>query len=225
MTRSRRARGPLASSVPVALVVGLLVAGCSNYADLLQRGQGYYEQTEYERALSVWRHLDREQRALGPSERVRFYYLRGMTDYRLGYRSHARYWLGLAKVAIPSARTALAEEEVARLDDALDDLGREVYGLKPREQSQVLGDQCKWTSECESGFVCTDGVCILGEAGDAPAYGVPYGPTGSPSETQLDPPLVDTKETAPPEPGINPEPVEPKEPRSSAGDEGGLGDP
>ncbi len=164
------------SSLFVALLLpvfagGLVVASCSNYADMLQRGQGYYEQNEYERALSVWRHLDHDLSALGPGEKVRFYYLRGMTDYRLGYRSHARYWLGLAKVSAGSARSALQEDEVKRMTAALDELNREVFGLEPRQGSgtQVLGDKCSWTSECEAGFVCADGVCIQATSEKDPA--------------------------------------------------------
>ena len=63
----------------------------------LQRGQRYYERNEYESALAVWRSLDANSAALGPHEQTQYAYLRGMTDYRLGFRAEARHWLARAQ--------------------------------------------------------------------------------------------------------------------------------
>jgi hypothetical protein len=150
------------------VLCGLLVfAGCSNYADMLQRGQVYYEHNEYERALSVWRQLDADRDSLGAEGRVRYYYLRGMTDFRLGYHPDARYWLGLAQASRSGARDALDVDEGKRLDETLAGLSKEVFGLAGKQEKtdeHVLGEKCAWTSECESGFVCEDGFCVQTEA-------------------------------------------------------------
>lgn len=140
-----------------------MTSGCRNYSDLLDRGQGYYEENRYELALAVFRHLEQDQDSLESPERVRYYYLRGMTDYRLGYESHARYWLALAQASSARARSALNEDEQKRLQTTLDGLNRPVYGLETENADvgqQTLGDPCEWTSECDSGFVCEDSVCV-----------------------------------------------------------------
>lgn len=151
----------------------VLVAGCQNYGDQLARGQGYYEQNQYEAALAVWRNLEPDQRSLSHPEVVRYCYLRGMTDYRLGYKTDARYWLGLSKAALKRAQAgegeaaALQPDEVERLDETLTLLNGEVYGLSGSESGagEALGDKCEWTSDCDSGFSCQDGICVQAEEG------------------------------------------------------------
>lgn len=87
-----------------ALAAGLLalapwLAACGAYSAELQRGQRYYERNEYESALAIWRNLDPNSDALGPYEQTQYAYLRGMTDYRLGFRAEARHWLARAQAS------------------------------------------------------------------------------------------------------------------------------
>lgn len=157
-------------ALAVSAVLG--AAGCSNYADMLRRGQGYYEHNEYERALSVWRYLEDDTDSLGPAGRVRYYYLRGMTDFRLGYSGDARYWLGLAQASRGAARDALDEDEGKRLDETLSGLSKKAFGLEApekKEDQHVLGEKCAWSSECEPGFVCEDGYCIQADTPEGAA--------------------------------------------------------
>ena len=81
-------------------LLGASFLGCQNYSDQLQRAQSYYERNQYEMALAVVRHLESDQDSLSESEAVRYCYVRGMTDYRLGYTDDARYFLGLAKASV-----------------------------------------------------------------------------------------------------------------------------
>jgi hypothetical protein len=153
--------------VACALGAWLGIAGCSNYADMLGRGQAYYERNEYERALSVWRNLEADRDSLGPDGRVRYYYLRGMTAFRLGYAPDARYWLGLAQASRPTARDALSQDESKRLEETLSGLSKQVFGLANEAEASMeaeLGEKCAWTSECESGFICEDGFCVQTDA-------------------------------------------------------------
>lgn len=152
--------------------VGLmLLSGCQNYGDQLARGQGYYEQNQYEAALAVWRNLEPDQDSLSRPEVVRYAYLRGMTDYRLGYKSDARYWLGLSKAALNHVQgeegepAALQPDEMKRLDETLTELNNEAYGLSGAETEEVeaLGEKCVWTSDCDTGFSCQDGMCLQAE--------------------------------------------------------------
>jgi hypothetical protein len=165
--RARSVRRPVAGPLAALTLLGLAVA-CSNYRDQLSRSQGYYEENQYELSLATLRHLESDQDSLSPADRVRYCYLRGMTDYRLEYRADARYWLGLARAAEPKAKGSLDPEELKRLTKALDELNAEVYSGKgtpaggPAEGSSTAG-QCQWSSECDAGLVCQGGKCVPAE--------------------------------------------------------------
>ena len=152
--------------VPILLAPLLCLGGCNNYSHQLERGQSYYEQNEYEKALALWRTLDSSRDSLSDEELVRYCYLRGMTDYRLNFRPDARYWLGLAKAAERDLALGLNDDEKARMEDALQDLYQEVYqgaevgaGSPPDDAKSASSKKCNWTSDCEQGSICNEGVC------------------------------------------------------------------
>lgn len=121
--RAPRAAG--AVSAGRAAAVGLcLTLGCASQSDALARGQRYYEDNQYERALALWRDLDRRGAQFSAVERARYAYFRGMTDYRLGYRDDARHWLAIARAADAARPGGLDSAWLGRLDGALTDLGR-----------------------------------------------------------------------------------------------------
>jgi hypothetical protein len=128
--RSSRSGGAWLAHGGAGLLLGLLGLSCTGNLDALMRGQRYYEDNQYERALAVWRDLGRHETTLSAEQRLRYSYLRGMTDYRLGYRDEARHWLALAKSAAVHDPRALEPEWTTRLDGALDDLNREVFGIR-----------------------------------------------------------------------------------------------
>lgn len=106
------------------------VLACAGYGDALARGQRYYEDNQYERALALWRDLDRRQASFAPAERTRYAYFRGMTDYRLGYRDDARHWLAIAKARDGTVGGVLGAAWHERLEGALVDLERETLGIR-----------------------------------------------------------------------------------------------
>lgn len=124
----------LGSLSPLLVVLALApVFGCATYQDDLARGIKYYEGNEHERSLAVLRSLEPDIDSLRPEDRVRYYYFRGMTDYRLAndtfkVRPDARHWLGLAAAGEKDTPAALNEEQKTRLAEALDDLNRDIYG-------------------------------------------------------------------------------------------------
>ena len=126
-TRARARSGP--SRVLAALELTALLLSCGGERAALLRGQSYYDDNQYERALSVWRDLERHEPELTVSQFARYAYLRGMTDYRLGFHADARHWLGLAKVTEQANPGGLDSAWVSRLDGALADLDRETFGI------------------------------------------------------------------------------------------------
>ncbi len=117
-----------------------MTVACQNYSDQLQRAQSYYERNQYELALAVVRNLESDQDSLSDTEAVRYCYVRGMTDYRLGYHDDARYWLGLAKASIKRSPSALAQDEKERLEESLDELNGPVFGIEEPRQAATLGE-------------------------------------------------------------------------------------
>lgn len=119
----------------------LALGACSTYREHLNRGQRLYEEHEFERALAIWRDLEHDTDSLSENDRARYAYLRGMTDYRLGFRPDARHWLALAKAVEQEHPGGLRKEWMGRLEEALSDLNKDVYGgsenLSDSESSAV----------------------------------------------------------------------------------------
>ncbi|HSQ64369.1 MAG TPA: hypothetical protein VLM85_14195 [Polyangiaceae bacterium] len=106
----------------------LLGASCATYHDELVRGQQDYEKNDHERALAVFRALEPDQSHFDVTDQARYGYLRGMTDYRIGYRADARHWLMVAKAVDDEHPDALPAEWKTRLVTTLKELNDEVYG-------------------------------------------------------------------------------------------------
>ena len=131
----RRARRQLSGLLGYALCACALACGGQHAA--LLRGQTYYEENQYERALAVWRTLEGSEASLSRPDFARYAYLRGMTDYRLGFRADARHWLALAKATDQQHPGGLDPEWASRLDGALADLDRESFGIEPGSSDSV----------------------------------------------------------------------------------------
>lgn len=112
---------------PYALLA-LAALGCMTYREDLNRGQRLYEENQYEHALAIWRMLEPDTDSLSPIDQARYAYLRGMTDYRLGFRPYARHWLGVARALDKEHPGGINQEWRDRLDKSLADLNNDVYG-------------------------------------------------------------------------------------------------
>ena len=144
------------------------VVGCSTYRSELQRGQAYYEENRYETALALSRNLEANQGSLEKTERVRYTYLRGMTDFRLGYRPDARYWLGLADAGEKLTPSSLTGDEKERLAKTLNELNQEVYGTGAGTRSESSAEERDTRPEGKPQ-----------DPADSPATGPPSAPAGS----------------------------------------------
>jgi hypothetical protein len=110
------------------LLAFAFLVGCTTYREDLNRGQRLYEENQYEKALALWRVLEVDADSLSPNDQGRYAYLRGMTDYRLGFRADARHWLALARAMEQKYPGGLNPEWKERLAKSLDELNQEVYG-------------------------------------------------------------------------------------------------
>lgn len=124
-----------------AIVLSLLVVaasgllGCATYSEDLNRGQRHLKANEYERALATLRLLEHDLDSLSPRDRARYGYLRGIADYRLGFRKDARYWLGFASAINQQTPGGLQAEWEQFMKDALVDLNREVFGEETADEA------------------------------------------------------------------------------------------
>lgn len=140
-----RARVRWGSVVSTSLGVALLGAslvGCATYTQDLDRGIHHYDSNEHERALAVFRSLENDTDSFDGKELARYYYYRGMTDYRLAspqyeVRPDARYWLGLAHAAEDKTPGSLTSDQKQRLDEALDDLNGDVFGSGAKKTASL----------------------------------------------------------------------------------------
>lgn len=103
------------------------LVGCATYGSELSRSQRAYEQGEDDRALAVLRALEPDVERLQGADRARYWYLRGMTDYRLGDKADARHWLALADAVEKATPGSLSADWSATLTDSLNDLDATVY--------------------------------------------------------------------------------------------------
>jgi hypothetical protein len=122
-------RKPFGARLALAAVVALSSSSfaCTTYRDQLVRSQASFEQNEHERALGLLRALEPNVTRLSMPEQAGYAYLRGMTDYRIGYRADARHWLALAKAYDDAAPGTLPSDWRARMTDALEEMNKVVY--------------------------------------------------------------------------------------------------
>jgi tetratricopeptide (TPR) repeat protein len=88
-------------------VLGLAAAGCTTTASELRASQALYKDARYEECQRYLEALELEVRDMSDQDLARFYYLRGMTAYRLGQPDEALHHLALA--------ATLADEDEDRL--------------------------------------------------------------------------------------------------------------
>lgn len=125
----RKALRPIPRVLPLLVVLAALsgLAGCTTYRDQLVRSQHSFEQNRHEQTLGLLRTLEPDVTRLSTPEQAQYAYLRGMTDYRIGYRADARHWLAIARTYDEASPGILPTDWKARMTEALDELNGVVY--------------------------------------------------------------------------------------------------
>jgi hypothetical protein len=145
------------------LLVVAITSGCATYRDELNRGQLFYTDNQYEKALAVWRLLESDIDSLNYDEQVRYAFFRGMTDYRLGFRADARHWLSLAKAVDSQHRGGLTDDTRAELEVTLGELNRQVWSAAkgiPIPEPVRTGTAVSATSPASAGPTGTNPVGV-----------------------------------------------------------------
>lgn len=117
----------LGGRVAILAFILLGAGACATYRTQLAHGQQAFDRDEYDRALAVLRDLEPDVSHLSLAEQAQYAYLRGMSDYRIGYRADARHWLALASAHEDASPGALPADWKARATAALDELNVAVY--------------------------------------------------------------------------------------------------
>jgi hypothetical protein len=112
----------MGKALSAALVV-IALSGCATYRDELVRAQSSFDQNQHERALALLRDLEPDYAAhLEVPQQAQYAYLRGMTDYRMGYKADARHWLAIALSYDEQSPGMLPADWKARSTDALNEM-------------------------------------------------------------------------------------------------------
>src|SRR5688572_29317030 len=118
---SRIARFYLVAALTVA--GSQLALGCTSAATDLRSAQDLYRDARYEQAAAWLDALEPELQAMSSAERARFYYLRGMSAFRLGQRADALHYLALAQVLFTDAPDEIPPPWRPVLERTLEALG------------------------------------------------------------------------------------------------------
>lgn len=154
----------------------LLASACATYQTELNQGIKYYESNEHEKSLAIFRVLEPDIDSLKPDERVRYYYFRGMTDYRLNNDKYdvsadARHWLGLAAAAEAETPSSLTNKQLSLMCESLGELNRRSYNQSSNDAPVVEFKVCKDKStdaglEADKGDKKDDGAKKKGDDGE-----------------------------------------------------------
>ena len=115
----------LSLAVLASAVAGI---GCATYEQELGRAEEHFTHDEHEKALAGLRALELDWSALETRDRARYCYLRGMTDYRIGYKADARHWLIVAKALEGQTPNSLPADWKTTMNERIKELNEEVFG-------------------------------------------------------------------------------------------------
>jgi hypothetical protein len=112
--------------VVAAGALGVAGSGCALHEAELARADEHFSHDENEKTLATLRGLDETWASLDTADRARYCYLRGMTDYRIGFKADARHWLAIAAEierekpgSLGDSAKKLTEEKLSQLNEVV----------------------------------------------------------------------------------------------------------
>lgn len=129
--------------------------GCAAVRDDMQRAEVSYEAARYEDTLVWLRDLEDDAPAMDVEMRARYFYLRGMTEYRLGRRSDALHYLAIAREVAGDQGSGLRPEWRQIMDTTLAELTPRGMSHRPPEAGAAA--EATESAETTSGGEATGG--------------------------------------------------------------------
>ena len=120
-------RTSVAVVASLAIALGSTAIGCATYEGELGRAEEHFTHDEHEKALAGLRALELDWTGLETRDRARYCYLRGMTDYRIGFKADARHWLAIAAQIDIETPGSLVPSERSLVNEKLDELNTVIW--------------------------------------------------------------------------------------------------
>ncbi|MGE0787730.1 MAG: hypothetical protein AB7S26_18790 [Sandaracinaceae bacterium] len=111
--------------------LALAGSGCAALSDDMRRAESSYETARYEDALIWLTDLEDDAPSMDLEMRARYFYLRGMTEYRLGHRTFALHYLAVAREVAGDQGDGLRPEWRQIMDRTLEELTPRDSGHRP----------------------------------------------------------------------------------------------
>lgn len=113
------------------------VGGCAAVRDDMVRAEAAYDAARYEDTLVWLTDLEDDAPSMDVETRARYYYLRGMTEYRLGHRSPALHYLAVAREVAGDQGAGLRPEWRQIMDRTLAELTPRGMSHRPPEAGEA----------------------------------------------------------------------------------------
>jgi len=127
--------------LPLALLLAVSLLGCASLRDDMSRAESAYDTSDYDTSLVWLDDLESQVPDMDVPMRGRFYYLRGMTAYRLGKRNDALHYLALAREVSGPRGEGLRSEWQQQMDRALTDLTPNDASFAARPATSTSGGE------------------------------------------------------------------------------------
>ena len=152
-------RSWLLLSSTLAMVISL--GACAAISDDMNRAETAYGAARYEDTLIWLRDLEDDAPSMDEEMRARYYYLRGMTEYRVGHRANSLHYLAVAREVAGDQGAGLQPEWVQIMNRTLEELTPRGMNHRPPDAADE--------GEVENGDESGDAAPTAG--GEAPAEG------------------------------------------------------
>jgi hypothetical protein len=134
--------------IAVAALLACSFAGCAAVAEEMRRAEASYEQARYQNTLIWLTDLEDDAPGMDQEMRARYFYLRGMTEYRLGHRQNALHYLAVAREISGDQGAGLRPEWRQIMDTTLTELTpRGRMNHRPPEAGDTSGGEADGAGE------------------------------------------------------------------------------
>ena len=144
------------------------MAGCGALASELHTAEVRYDEARYDEALVWLGDLEDDLPDMDADQQARFYFLRGMTAYRVGERDEALHYLALAREVTEVTDATLPEAWQPQLVSTLEGLVPDSATYHARPETSPDDADAAGSSEAASAAEGVEGAAPAEETPPAP---------------------------------------------------------